>query len=209
MDLSRAARQAHSAWTLIGGHALISHGVPRHTEDVDTLFLKHELLGVAEALVANFGYVPLIYNIEHEGYVATDEVTVHYMDDPVLFSVGEERELVPLESPLGLIVELLAAQHPIEREMIEASALCRHYGVLVPIAPLGGVLLVKSIADRVKDVAAIEQTAESLPREDLEQALTWAAQRDPENTKDLRAIITNVRTRRIPKTTRSYRFPKR
>lgn len=205
LDLVRASALMRTPWSLIGGQALIAYGVPKLTEDVDTLVSKDNLIEFAETLVETFGYSPLIYSNEHGVYVIANEVTVHNMDDPVLFSIGEERELIPLRSTLGLDVELLAAQHPIEQEMIDASLPRRHYGVSVPIAPLGGVLLVKSIADRSKDVAAIEQTAESLSRTQIDTALVWAEQHDPTNTEDLRAILMSARARRIPKSTRGYR----
>jgi len=209
LDLVRASALRRAPWSLIGGQALIAYGVPRHTGDIDTLVPKEELVEFSEMLVQTFGYSPLIYSTKHDGYVIADEVTVHYMDDPVLFSVGEERELVPLRSPLGLDVELLAAQHPIEQELLDVSLPRKHYGVIVPIASLGGVLLLKSIADRPKDVAAIEQTAESLLRPQIDAALDWAEQRDPTNTEDLRAILMGARARRVPKGTRGHRSKER
>lgn len=201
LDLVRVARLTNAPWSLIGGEALLAYGVPKNTEDVDALVEQEDLLKFAETLVETFSYVPLIYDTEREEYVPAERVTVHTMDDPVLHV---ERELVPLRSPLGLDVELLAAQHPVEQEMIDQSMPLRHYGVSVPVAPLGGVLLVKTIADRPKDVAAIEQTAESLPKEQIDGALAWATEQDPAGADDLRALVSAARTRRAPKRTKPY-----
>ncbi|MBI4701759.1 MAG: hypothetical protein HY744_11480 [Deltaproteobacteria bacterium] len=147
----------------------------------------------------------MVYDDRTGDYEDASDVTVHFMQDPVLFDVGEERWLIPLRSPLGLPVELLAAQHPVEQEMVETAVPKRHGGVAVPVAPLGGVLLVKAKADRPKDVAAIEQAAEHLPAAQLRDAVAWATERDEATAKDLRAILQAARTRRAPVGTRPYR----
>ena len=121
------------------------------------------------------------------------------MQDPVLFDVGQEREMIALCSPLELLVEVLAAQHPIEQEMIDRAAFRVHQNVRVLVAPLGGVLLVKAKANRNKDVAAIEQAAEHLPAEQMNTAIEWASNRDATTAEDLRAIVQNVRARRRPR----------
>jgi hypothetical protein len=204
LDLVRAGKALHTSWALIGGQALISYGVPRHTEDTDLLVPHDELERFASTLVETFGYAPLVYDADTEAYVEADDVTVHYMDDPVLFDIHQERALIPLRSPLGLDVELLAAQHPVEKEMISHSLVRRHFGVSVPVSPLGGILLVKMKADRHKDVAAIEQTAESLPSTQMQEALQWAEKRDHGTAEDLRSVIGATKTRRVPQRTKSY-----
>jgi len=47
-------------------------------------------------------------------YVETDRVFGHEMDDPVRFDVHVRRVMFPLCSPGGMLVELLAARHPVE-----------------------------------------------------------------------------------------------
>jgi hypothetical protein len=115
--------------------------------------------------------------------------------------------MIPLRSPLGLLVELLAAQHPVEQEMIDTAVARILQGVAVPVAPLGGILLVKTKADRPKDVAAIEQTGEHLSAVEVDDAVAWAKQRDAATAEDLRAILTAARTRRAP--TRTKPSPRR
>jgi len=205
LDIRRAATNTRIPWAIVGGQALIAYGVPKHTEDADALVPPADLEDFANELVDTFGYTPLLYDEATRGYVPTDVATVHCMDDPVLFDIHEERSMIPLRSPLGLDVELLAAQHPVEQEMIELSHLQNHYGVQIPVAPLGGVLLVKTKADRPKDVAAIEQAAEHLSAEALEAAIVWAAKRDPATAEELRSLANFARTRRAPKRTVPYR----
>lgn len=204
LDPARAAPQAGASWALIGGQALIAYGVPRETLDADALVSPGSLDAVAEVLVKTFGWTPVVYDPESEDYVRTSEPVVHFMDDPVLFDVGEERRMIPLLSPLGLPVELLAAQHPIEQEMVDAAVVQVHQGVRVPVAPLGGILLVKRKADRPKDVAAIEQTGEHLKAASVQDALAWAQARDPATADDIRSILSAARGRRAPTRTEPY-----
>lgn len=202
LDLVRAAGAAEIPWSLVGGQALLAYGVPRHTHDADALVDTEDLETLAHALVETFAWTPLLYDETAEDYVDTTEVTVHIMDDPVLFDVHEERSMIPLRTPLGLLVELLAAQHPVEQEMIDASAIRTHHGIRIPVAPLGGILLVKTKADREKDVAAIEQTAEHLSGDDLKAAVAWAEKRDPETTREMRQILSAAKMRLVPRRTR-------
>ena len=198
LDLTRAVRSVHTQMALVGGQALQSYGVPRTTEDADTLVPHEDLETLADELVDRFGWTPLDYDDAAEGYVPTDRPVVLLMDDPVLFDVHEQREMIALETQLGLVVELLAAQHPVEQEMIAYAAIRTHYDVRVPVAPLGGVLLVKVKANRTKDTAAIEQTIEQLPAEQINAAIAWANEHDPANAEDLRSIARAVRIRRTP-----------
>jgi cation diffusion facilitator CzcD-associated flavoprotein CzcO len=127
------------------------------------------------------------------------------MDDDVLLDIGELRDMIPLRTPLGLRVDLLSAQHPIEGEMIELAAPRTYQGVKIPVAPLGGILLVKTKADRTKDIAAIEQTAEHLPSDDLKLAIKWAKKRDASTTEDLQQVLAAAKGRLAPKSTHTYK----
>jgi len=202
----QAARHLGADWALIGGQALITYGVPRITTDVDILA---ELAGeIALALVTDAGWTALQFDLGTGDYSVTSEVTAHYMDAPVLFDIGAQRIMFPIRSPGGMIVELLTAQHPIETEMVELATLRKVYGAQIPVAPLGGVLLVKVKADRPKDRAAVEQAAEMLPGAVLGDAIEWARKRDPATTEDLESLVRASRARLRPTRTEPYR-PKR
>ncbi len=102
LDLARAAALVGASWALVGGQALIAYGVPRETLDADAL-VDHGMLGAfADVLVDTFGWTPVVYDEGSEDYVESADVAVHFMDDPVLFDVAQERQMVPLRSPLGL-----------------------------------------------------------------------------------------------------------
>jgi hypothetical protein len=184
---------------------LIAHGVPRDTLDADALVSEGRVGDLAMELVEHFDWRPLSYDTDSGDYLDTSEPTAHFMDDPVRFDIGAERVTYPLRSRAGLLVELLSAQHPIEEEMVAAAIIRRHFGAAVPVAPLAGVLLVKTKADRTKDVAAIEQAAEHLGAAVLGEAVEWARQRDPETAADLEAILQHARSRRAPTRKEPYR----
>ena len=170
LDLVRAAARERVSWAVIGGEALCAHCVPRTTTGLDVLVFAEGLAGLSETLVRRFAWVSL----EHDDDVRR------------------------MRCPLGLIVELRAAQHPIETASLNEARPQPHHGVTVPVAPLGGVLLAKLSAGRLIDLAAIEQTAEHLPRAALGAALAWAAGRDPARTEELREMIEAARSRRRP-----------
>lgn len=187
-DVQRAAHDLEDVgWALIGGQALISYGVPRITTDVDVLSAAAGDLAIE--LVDCYDWTPLFYDREIGDYVEADRVFAHEMQDPVLFDVKALQIMYPLRSPAGMIVELLTAQHPVEADMIDDALPRKIHGQRVPVAPLGGVLLVKVKANRTKDIAAVEQTAEALSREELSTALDWAEERDPATAEDMLAIF--------------------
>jgi hypothetical protein len=197
-DLAAVVRAASSSWALVGGHALRVHGVPRDTLDIDAFVEEAHLESLACDLVAEHDWIPLRHDARTNRYALVGEATVHRMDDPVLFDVGAERCMVPLASREGVVVELLAAQHPVEREMIDEACVRLYCERRVPVAPLGGVLLVKAKADRRKDRGAIDQAAEHLGRSVLEAAVAWASGRDPATAEDLAIQIHEVLHRRTP-----------
>lgn len=205
VDIAILTRAIDVEWALVGGLALRAHGVPRDTLDVDALVAERDLLRLAVALVAEADWVPLQYSVDDHDYVPTDEPTVHTMDDPVLFDIGEVRAMIPMQTPGGLVVDFLAAQHSIEQDMIAMAVPVRYLNVRVPIAPLGGILLVKTKADRTKDVAAIEQVAEHTSPERLVAAIAWARERDETTAEDLRAIIEAARARKAATPRKNWR----
>jgi len=193
-DLRRALDAMDIHWALIGGQALRAYGVPRHTLDLDAMVPASDLLAIAEKLVDDFDWTPLKAD-RYGNYKIAKRPEEHTMDDKVLFVVRQQRRLIPLRNPLGLTVEILAAQHPVEKRMIESAAMRKLEDTVIPVAPLGGVLLVKAKADRAKDHAAIEQTAEHVDASVLAAAIAWALKtRDPD-VDDLRQSLALVQAR--------------
>lgn len=202
-DIQQASSRINASWALVGGQALISYGVIRDTHDVD--ILSYAAGDLACTLVEDFSWIPLCYDNDIGDYVVSECVKEHQMDDPVLFDVGMRRFMFPLRSPGGIHFDLLAAQHPIEEEMIDQAMPRVVKGIRVPVAPLGGILLVKAKAGRKKDFAALEQTAENLPTATLQSAVNWAESRDAATTEELTATIRAVKLRMTPKEIRSYK----
>ena len=181
-------------WALVGGLALQAHGVPRTTLDADAFVEREDLNMLAHTLVTDFGWAPLIRKGDNDNDIIAKEITIQF----TFFTDGVIRKMIMLRSPQGLHLDLLPAQHPIERHMIESATLLTLHRVRVPVAPLGGILLVKTKADRTKDVAAIEQTTEHLPRAQINAAVAWAKRLDRASTEDLQSIIANVWKRLTP-----------
>jgi hypothetical protein len=200
-DLARAASDVDAEWALIGGHALRAYGVPRETLDADALVPLERAMSLADKLVEKFNWIPIVYDANADDFVEADEPLFQYMDDPVLYDIGEQRSMIMLQTPQGLPVDILGAQHPVELIMLEEAARTVSYGRDVPVAPLGGVLLVKTKAGRLKDDAAIEQAAEHLPAATLRAAVAWAEREDFATGEDLAALIRVARTRLAPNRT--------
>lgn len=102
-------------------------------------------------------------------------------------------------------MQLLSAQHRIERAMIDDAAPGTHFGVSVPLAPLGGVLLVKALAGRTKDTAAIEQTAEQAPSEALDEAVAWLRKQDQVSAEWLTSVVDQAKARGCAARARRHR----
>jgi len=194
-DLVRVAELVGARWALIGGQALQAHGVPRETFDVDVLVSREATQTLAIVLCSLAGWTPLQYRSFKRDYVPVARPTLHHFDDLVLFSLPCERVMYSLLSPRRLLVQLLSAQHPMERAMLEDAAPAMHFGVKVPLAPLGGVLVVKGLAERNKDNAAIKQTAEQAPCEALENAVAWLRTRDGCSAEWLTSVVQQARAR--------------
>ena len=194
-DLVRTAEAIGVRWALIGGQALLAHGVPRETRDVDVLVSRHATLALATELCRSAGWTPLQYRSWTRDYVPVAEPTLHHFDDLVLFSLPCERVMYSLRSPPRLLVQLLSAQHRIERAMVDDAVPGLHFGVRVPLAPLGGVLLVKALAERTKDIAAIKQTAEQAPSEALDEAVAWLQKQDQVSAEWLTSVVDQAKAR--------------
>ncbi len=160
-------------WALIGGLALVAHGVRRPTRDVDLLVPLRDVYRLAKALSSTAGWAALSYRPQRRDFVPVAEPELHRFDDVLLFSLPCERVMYTLRAPSSVLVQLIAAQHPIERAMLADAAPLVVGGVVAPVAPLGGVLLVKGIVARPKDTAAIEQTAAEASRESFDGAVAW------------------------------------
>lgn len=198
VDLVRAARHEGIPWALVGGYGLVAHRVPRSTQGLEVFASTGGIERLADRLVGVFGWIPLGYNEETGKREDADEVGVYLVDDPVLADVGEQRQSIPLHAGLGLTVRILAAQHPVEQEMIAMAVALDYRDIMVPVAPLGGILFVKMKAGRTLDLGAIEQVAEHTSRRVFDDAIAWARQRDAAIADELQSIVNVVEKRLTP-----------
>ena len=81
------------------------------------------------------------------------------------------------------------------KSMVDDAMPGRHFGVRVPLAPLGGVLLVKRLAERTKDIAAIEQAVEQAPIEALDEAVAWLRKQDRVSAEWLTSVVDQAKAR--------------
>ncbi|MBI5537238.1 MAG: hypothetical protein HY898_31240 [Deltaproteobacteria bacterium] len=172
-DFSEVAATLAAPWALIGGHALIAHGVPRYSPDLDLLVADDRIRPVVAVLVSGFGWARLQPHQQ------------------------ANRPLILRRRAESLQVNLHPARGKISCEAIARPVMREHCSVPVPVARLGAVLLMLLAADRVIDRAAIEQTVGHLRRPALRDALDWATKRSPELGAKLRAIMDNARAPRF------------
>ncbi len=188
-DLVRIAESIGVRWALIGGQALIAYGMKRETLDLDALVERHATQSLAIVLCACAGWTPLAPRSWTRDYVAAKKPTRHHFDDLVLWNLPCERVMYSLWSPGGVLVQLLSAQHPIERAMVEEATPGQHVGVTIPLSSLGGVLVVKGLAGRDKDLAAIGQAAAQLPSAALDEAVAWLQKHHRTSAEWLRSVM--------------------
>lgn len=185
-------------WALIGGQALVAHGVPRSTTDLDVMLHVDRLLAVAGQLAHTGGWCPATRRADGRCYVLAPAVEVLEWADPVLAEVDLRPKMVPLLTSAAVVVKLFAAQHSVERDALRTSVFRTCCGIEIPVAPLGGVLLMKAMLGRTVDLAAIEQVAESVPIGELRRAIAWTERRDPQRGARMRTFMEAVKRRSAP-----------
>lgn len=196
--VGRASEAIGARWALIGGQALIAYGVPHDTDDIDVLVSAHDIEDLALSLCAFADWMPLEYRAWERDYVPAAKPTLHRFDDLLLWALPCERVMYSLRASQGLLVQLLAAQHPVEKEMVAAATPGARFGMTIPLAPLGGLLVVKFLVGRIKDVAAIERAAGVLPQTTLDAANAWVRERIPAAANGLARAIEQARMGALP-----------
>lgn len=205
--IATSGRRPQIPWTLIGGLALRAHGVPRMTVDADILVATNELRALGQRLV-DVGWTPIRWDYRKKDYVTADDFTIQRFDnDLVLKGLPESpaRQVGMLESPDGMPVDLLAAQHPFEQQMLRDSKPKELNNHAVETAPIGGILLAKMLANRGKDRLAVIQAAEYLTPKQLKDAVTWAYEWDTDAASELRNLIAETRKQLVPNRQRRTR----
>lgn len=68
VTLTRVAREVGASWAVVGGQALVAHGVPRDTLDLDVL-VEHSRLGSLAGALALSGWDALAFDRASGAYV--------------------------------------------------------------------------------------------------------------------------------------------
>ena len=142
LDALRALRDALEAlgvpWMIIGGVAVIAHGVPRYTADVDaTVSAPDEPLERIFDVFAHQSVVPRI-------------------DGALAFA--RERQIVLLRhEPSGVDLDVSLAWLPFEIEAIQRSEARDYAGVTIRIPRPDDLVIYKLVAARPRDLEDVER----------------------------------------------------
>ncbi len=132
-------RQLRLRWALIGGLAVNARAEPRTTKDVD-IAVAIEDDREAERIVRDFWARG--YRLLHEPFEQTD-----------VGRMATVRLAAPGEDARGIVVDLLFASSGIEPEVVAAADLLELLpGLAVPVATIGHLLALKTLAGRDKDL---------------------------------------------------------
>lgn len=125
-------------WMIIGGVAVIAHGVPRYTADVDaTVSAPSEALERIFEILADRRIVPRI--------------------DGALAFARERQVLLLRHEPSGVDLDVSLAWLPFEVEAIRRSESCDYAGVTIRIPRPDDLVIYKLVAARPRDYEDVER----------------------------------------------------
>lgn len=149
-------RQLRLRWALIGGLAVSTRAEPRTTQDLDvTMAVEDDR--EADRIARDF---------LSRGYQMDSLLTQADTDDMI-----GVRLLTPVEDARGILVDLLYGFSGIEQEVVAAAELIEVLGgVAMPVATIGHLLALKTLAGRDKDRTDIRTLLRYADMSDLQQA---------------------------------------
>ena len=136
--LAAVLRSLEAPSMVIGGVAVIAHGVPRLTVDIDaTVWSEDVELERLLAALARHGIEPRILDA---------------------LEFARRRQVLLLEhQPSGTPLEITLASLPFEREALARAATLRVAGVEIPIVSVEDLLVYKAVAWRDRDRSDLEE----------------------------------------------------
>lgn len=197
LDLQKTAAELGCSWSLVGGKALISHGVPRSSPEVDVMVPFDAAEHLAVALIDDFKWSALVQDSAGPWYAESDSITIHRAEE-LIPGYGGARTWIPLATPARLQVNLHEVHHPVDDDLVSLATPLDHGGIEAPTAPLGAVLRAKVRIGTLRHIGAIEQVTEHLPAAVMNAAAAWVAARDADAAQELKRIVDEVRRRRRP-----------
>lgn len=154
--VSDAMNEADIPYMLIGGQAVLVHGIPRLTEDIDiTLGIGIDQFDALRDLSESLGLEPL-------------------PDDPAEFA--RETYVFPAADPgTGIRIDFIFSSIPYERQAIQRSVEVDMAGSSVSVASAEDLILHKLFAGRPRDIEDARGVAD-IKREELdwEYLSQWA-----------------------------------
>ncbi len=135
--VSNALRNEDLPFMLIGGQAVLLHGQPRLTEDIDiTLGVSPEML-------------PSVLN-------ACQEADLEILpEDPAVF-VGETYVLPAVDPPSSIRLDFIFSDLPYERQAIERAVMVELTDVPIPFASAEDLILHKLFSGRPRDIEDVQ-----------------------------------------------------
>ncbi len=165
-------------WALVGGLAVSARAEPRTTRDVD----------VAVTTVNDGEAEKVVSGLCGRGYVL--EALLERDDTGRLATA---RLLAPAEEPGGIVVDLLFVSSGVEPEIVcSAETLDLLPGLATPVATLGHLLALKTLAGRTKDLADIEALLGEATPADINAAIE---ERGCARNKNLQATLSELLAR--------------
>jgi predicted nucleotidyltransferase len=131
--LSRELRLRELPFMLIGGQAVLLHGRPRLTEDIDiTLGVDPSRLSAVREACAALGLAPLPERVEE------------FVRDTFVLPVHDDTT--------GIRVDFIFSTTPYERQAIERAVIVKLAGEAVPFASAEDLVIHKLFAGRARDL---------------------------------------------------------
>lgn len=156
--LARALRARNIGFMLIGGQAVLLHGAPRLTDDIDlTLGIGPDRVDVVQEVVRSLGLIPLA-------------------PDPTRFA--QETFVYPARDPgTGFRVDFIFSTTPFEQQAIAHAVLVTIADERVPFANAEDLIIHKLFAGRARDWDdAVSVVRRQGPRLDWNYIEHWSRQ---------------------------------
>ena len=176
-SIARRLDEASIPYMVIGGQAVLLHGEPRLTRDIDvTLGLPPEDLPPVLALLPGIDLTPLV--------------------DPEAFV--RETMVLPCRHPSGVRVDFVFSFTPFERQAIERAVPVALSGQVVRFASAEDLVIHKVFAGRPRDLEDASTVRLEQPDVNLEYTRTGPAERDQALGKDFSGLLEAI-LRDLPK----------
>ena len=152
-DILKALNQAHVKYLVVGGVAVIFHGVPRTTFDTDlAVELVLENLKKFERVMTQLGFCAKV------------PVSVTGLANPKLRQEWTQQKnmkvfsFVESDKPFRMVDVMVQPLKGFER-LYQQRRVVQHQGVRVPLMPLTALMAMKRAAGRVQDIQDVEYLA--------------------------------------------------